>query len=153
MKSEAANVTRIARAGVDDVRLLAPLFDAYRVFYGQSSDAEGASNFLRARLAKGESVVLLALRENFPVGFVQLYPSFSSVSMKRLWILNDLFVDPAARGRGVGHALLAAAEAHARETLAKGLVLETGKENPAATLYASCGYVLNDAFLHYAKDV
>lgn len=101
---------QIQRATIDDLALLAPLFDAYRVFYEQSADLALARHFLEQRLSKQESIIFLALEDATEststsaqqrgLGFVQLYPSFSSVSAQRLWILNDLFVAPHARRRG-----------------------------------------------------
>jgi len=77
-----------------------------------------------------------------PLGFVQLYPSFSSVAACRIWVLNDLFVAPDARGSGVGRALMEAAREHAIRTGAKRLTLETTTENRRAwTLYENLGYV------------
>ena len=122
----------ISRAGPADLDALALLFDAYRGFYGQASDIAGARDWLRSRLRVGESVVLVAKRAGAAVGFVQLYPMFSSVRMARTWILNDLFVDAAARRGGVARALLDAAAAFAREDGAAGLSLETGRDNAAA---------------------
>ncbi|MGO9643178.1 MAG: GNAT family N-acetyltransferase [Candidatus Bathyarchaeia archaeon] len=141
----------IIRASQKDVDRVAPLFDQYREFYKERADAEGARSFLMERLTKNESVVFLAVdRELGAVGFIQLYPSFSSVSMKRLWILNDLFVLPAARKRGVGEALLQRAEEFARQTNAKGLELETWVNNlPAQHLYEKCGWKRNVEFYQY----
>jgi len=141
----------IIRASQKDVDRVAPLFDQYREFYKERADAEGARSFLMERLTKNESVVFLAVdRELSAVGFIQLYPSFSSVSMKRLWILNDLFVLPAARKRGVGEALLQRAEEFARQTNAKGLELETWVNNlPAQHLYEKCGWKRNVEFYQY----
>jgi GNAT superfamily N-acetyltransferase len=86
------------------------------------------------------------------VGFTQLYPSFSSVSMKRLWVLNDLFVAPEARASGAGHALLDRAERWADETGAKGLTLSTQITNlTAQRLYEACGWTKDDEFLHYHR--
>ena len=90
------------------------LFDAYRVFYSQPSDPARARDFLRERMGAGESVVLLAMLDGRAAGFTQLYPLFSSVRTARLWLLNDLFVDPAARRRGVAQALMHAAADFAR---------------------------------------
>ncbi|MDQ1094410.1 GNAT superfamily N-acetyltransferase [Xanthomonas sacchari] len=104
---------RVRQADAHDLPALAALFDAYRQFYGQAPDAATAHAFLAARLARAESVVLLAERAAQAAGFVQLYPSFSSVRAARLWILNDLYVAPAHRRHGVAQALLHAAERHA----------------------------------------
>ena len=135
----------ISRAGPADLDALALLFDAYRGFYGQASDIAGARDWLRSRLRVGESVVLVAKRAGAAVGFVQLYPMFSSVRMARTWILNDLFVDAAARRGGVARALLDAAAAFAREDGAAGLSLETGRGNAAArALYRAAGWHEDD---------
>ena len=135
----------ISRAGPADLDALALLFDAYRGFYGQASDVAGARDWLRSRLRVGESVVLVAKRAGAAVGFVQLYPMFSSVRMARTWILNDLFVDAAARRGGVARALLDAAASFAREDGAAGLSLETGRDNAAArALYRAAGWHEDD---------
>ena len=131
----------ITRAGPADLDALATLFDAYRQFYGQAPDAPRARQWLRERLRFGESVVLVAKRGGTTVGFAQLYPMFSSVRTARTWILNDLFVDSAARRGGVARALLDAAAAFARENGAAGISLETTRDNEAArALYRAAGW-------------
>ena len=143
---------RSVRAGLDDLDALVPLFDAYRRFYGQASDVAGARAFLADRFKRGESVIFLAVVDGAIVGFTQLYPSFSSVSMKRLWVLNDLFVTPDARKSGAGRALLERAERWAAETGAKGLTLSTQITNLGAQrLYEACGWTKDDEFLHYHR--
>lgn len=129
------------RAGPADLDALALLFDAYRQFYGQTSDVPRARDWLRSRLRVGESVVLLAKRGGAIVGFVQLYPMFSSVRTAKTWILNDLYVDASARRGGVARALLDAATAFAREDGAAGISLETTQDNAAArALYRAAGW-------------
>jgi GNAT superfamily N-acetyltransferase len=140
----------IRRATSDDLRELTVLFDGYRRFYGNASDIEGARRFLAARLAASESVIFVAARAGDLVGFTQLYPSFSSGAMKRLWILNDLFVAAAARRNGIGGALMNAAESFARDSGARGLLLATQKTNATAkALYESRGWKLDADFDHY----
>lgn len=132
---------QIRRADIDDIARIAPLFDAYRSFYGQPSDLARADAFLRERLARGESALLLAERDGEALGFTHLYPLFSSVRTARVWLLNDLFVADGARRRGVARALLDAAAAFAREQGAAGLMLETGRNNgPARALYRAAGW-------------
>jgi GNAT superfamily N-acetyltransferase len=142
---------RVVRAASKDLDELVPLFDAYREFYGQRSDAAAARGFLSERIQRNESVIYLAYASaREPAGFTQLYPSFSSVSLKPLWILNDLFVRSGVRRGGVGRALLERARQHAVETGAKGLTLSTAVTNKAAqTLYESCGWRRDEEFLHY----
>jgi GNAT superfamily N-acetyltransferase len=143
---------RSVRAELDDLDALVPLFDAYRQFYDQAADLPGARAFLADRFKRGESVVFLAVVDGAIVGFTQLYPSFSSVSMKRLWVLNDLFVTPDARKSGAGRALLERAERWAAETGAKGLTLSTQLTNLGAQrLYEACGWTKDDEFAHYHR--
>jgi ribosomal protein S18 acetylase RimI-like enzyme len=129
------------------------LFNAYRMFYGRSSDLALAEKFLHDRLAAGESVIFFCQQQpaQTPVGFTQLYPSFSSVSAGRIWILNDLFVAPEARRFGVGRVLIQAAHDYARETNALRVVLSTAHTNIAAqALYESMGYIRDIEFRTYS---
>ena len=140
----------VRRAEIGDVDELAPLFDGYRQFYGQRSDLAAGRAFLAERMRRDESVIFVAIADDVMLGFTQLYPSFSSVSVKRLWILNDLFVSPTARRGGVGRRLLERAREWAVETGAKGLTLTTALTNSAArSLYESCGWRRDDEFAHY----
>ncbi|MBT2664924.1 GNAT family N-acetyltransferase [Bacillus sp. ISL-4] len=140
----------IQKATLHELESLTELFDLYRVFYEQASDAVRAREFLRERLTNGESVVFMAYDEGNPIGFVQLYPSFSSVSMMRSWVLNDLFVKESARKKGFGEELLNAAITFAHETGAKGVSLETGKDNVnAQKLYEKIGFVRESNHFYY----
>jgi GNAT superfamily N-acetyltransferase len=142
---------RIVRAGRNELDDLVPLFDGYRQFYGQRSDLAAARAFVGDRMDRDESVIYVAYAgSGEAAGFTQLYPSFSSVSLKALWILNDLFVRSDVRHGGVGRALLERARQQAVETGAKGLVLSTGVTNEAAqTLYESCGWQRDEEFFQY----
>jgi GNAT superfamily N-acetyltransferase len=142
------------RATNEHLEALATLFDGYRQFYGEQSDLGGARAFLAERLERGESALFLAVFDQngreVPAGLAQLYPSFSSTSMRRLWILNDLFVAAEARKYGVGRALLQAAREHAERTGAKGLELMTARDNFAAqALYETMGWRRDEVFLSY----
>jgi len=133
--------TTVSHAQPADLDALAALFDAYRQFYGQPSDVAAARDWLRNRLRFGESRVLLARRDGAPAGFAQLYPMFSSLRMARIWVLNDLFVLPAARRQGLARSLLDAAAAFAREDGAARIQLETGLDNAAArATYRAAGW-------------
>jgi ribosomal protein S18 acetylase RimI-like enzyme len=70
--------------------------------------------------------------------------------MRPIWILNDLFVLPAARRRGVGTALLNAAKEHAAQTGAVRLVLSTAVTNTAAqAAYERDGWKRETTFFQY----
>lgn len=132
---------------------LAVLFDGYRVFYEQASDPASARRFVSERLSRGDSHIIGAEIDGELVGFTQLYPSFSSVRMRRTWILNDLYVAPAARRGGVAQALMQAALRHAIETGAAYLTLETARDNmPAQALYVAEGWSLDDEYCHFNRE-
>lgn len=146
----------VVRATLADLDAVSALFDAYRVFYRQPSDLQGARDFLRARLEGDESVLLLARdpASGDLLGFTQLYPSFSSVAIRRVWVLNDLFVQPTARRRGVARALMDAAREFACAEHALRLTLETAEDNmPAQTLYESLGYRRETGTRHYSLSL
>jgi GNAT superfamily N-acetyltransferase len=141
---------RIRRASIDDLPHLAPLYDGYRQFYRQPSEPGLAERFLRERLTRGDSVIFLAEDDSGPLGFTQLYPIYSSISMGPAWVLNDLFVAPGARTGGVGRALLERARAHGLETGARWLSLSTEQTNvKAQRLYESLGWVRDTEYYHY----
>ncbi len=132
------------------ITLILPLFNKYRKFYQVEDKPEEAEAFLRDRIEKNESKIFLAMQGDISIGFTQLYPSFSSLSMKRVWILNDLYVDEAYRKHGVGKMLLDAAKEFAVQTNSKGLTLSTGIENETAqSLYEKYGFIRNEHFYEY----
>lgn len=145
----------IIEAGPQHADLVTPLFDAYRQFYRQPADLAGARDFISHRLTHKESVIFLALvrqgNDQAPAGFTQLYPSFSSIALQRVWILYDLFVVPDARRQGIGRALLERARAFAARTQACELTLQTAADNVAAQrLYESLGWKRDEEFLTYS---
>ncbi len=144
----------IRRAEVSDLDQVVPLFDAYRQFYGHPPDAAGSRTFLRDRLSHEDTVIFLALLDERAAGFTHLFPAFSSVACRRLWLLNDLYVSPAARRSGVARALLDRARDHAVETGACGIELSTAHTNvDAQRLYESLGYRQDEVFRHYELQI
>ena len=140
----------IVHADLSHLDALVPLFDAYRVFYRKPSDPEAAQAFLSDRLGAGDSVLFLARLGDEAVGFSQLYPLFSSVRMRRVWLLNDLYVAPEARRQGVAVALMDAARDYAASTGAVALQLATEHDNTdAQALYERLGYERDTDFRTY----
>jgi ribosomal protein S18 acetylase RimI-like enzyme len=148
-------ISEISTVTLEHLEILVPLFDAYRVFYEQPSDLERARTFLLERIQNFESVIYLAFDGEKPLGFTQLYPSFSSTSTQRLWILNDLYVIPEARGLRVGEHLIERAMQLARDTNAKGVMLETAHTNKSGQkLYERMGFMREDLeYRTYFKSV
>lgn len=131
----------INRAKLKDLDALVPLFNGYRIFYKQDSDPVAAKRFLKQRLIQEDSVIYIAYNDDKAVGFTQLYPLFSSVSMKGMYVLNDLYVVENHRGQGVGEALINRAKRLCQSDNNKGLAIQTAPDNPAQHLYERMGFI------------
>ncbi|KGR80935.1 MULTISPECIES: GNAT family N-acetyltransferase [Lysinibacillus] len=128
-----------------------PLFNAYREFYGQSSDLQQAEQFIQERVMGAESIIFLAYLEEEPVGFAQLFPVFSSVAMKRAFLLNDLFVAKQARKQGVAQALMEQCYIYCQQEDARYMMLETARDNvQAQKLYEKMGMTIDDTVYYYS---
>ena len=145
----------IIRASENHLDELARLFNLYRIFYEEKNNYQKAYDFICARVEKEESVIYVASNENDQLsGFVQLYPSFCSVSAVPILILYDLFVDHSKRSNGIGRSLMNAARDFARENGYKRLELSTAKDNYIGqSLYESLGYEVDQEFLHYSLEI
>ncbi|MFP5413822.1 MAG: N-acetyltransferase family protein [Gammaproteobacteria bacterium] len=144
-----SNIT-VRQAVLSDLEELVPLFDGYRQFYGRPSDISAAREFLLARFNHGESVLFIAHGDNAPVGFTQLYPSFSSVSLARVFVLNDLFVHEQARRKGAALKLMTAAIEFSKSLGAVRVSLSTAIANETAqALYQSTGWKRDEQFFVY----
>ncbi|MBT8235190.1 MAG: GNAT family N-acetyltransferase [Bacteroidia bacterium] len=139
----------LIRGTLEHLDDLVSLFDEYRVFYEQASDLQGAKSFLKDRIANEESIIFMAFINNEAVGFTQLFPSFSSVSMQPFLILNDLYVHKRFRQKGIGEALLMHAQKYCSQLNYKGLGLETATDNPAQQLYEKLGWEKDTHCFHY----
>lgn len=143
--------TNIRAANLEDVEQLSELMDLYRIFYRQSSDVEQAKAFLTERITLSESVIFVAEQDGIMVGFTQLYPLFSSVQLKKMWLLNDLFVHSDARKQKIGIALIDRAKMLCIDSVnCGGLLLETEKTNAVGnSLYPKTGFVLDEENNYY----
>jgi GNAT superfamily N-acetyltransferase len=105
----------ITRAGRDDLAELLALLRAYCDFY-EVAPGDGALTALVLALLEDPEhagVQLIARDEETgaATGFATLYWSFSTLSASAIGVMNDLYVDTAARSRGLGAALIEACEA------------------------------------------
>ena len=144
----------VRNAAINDIEKLAILFDAYRVFYEKDSDLQEAKKFLLQRITNNESRIIIAIDKEDMVGFVQLYPIFSSTRMKKLWLLNDLFVDENHRGKGISKQLIKQCKDLCNDTGACGLILETAKTHTTGNnLYVKTDFILDENHNYYSWDV
>lgn len=138
------------KATIQDLKQLAELFDQYRIFYHKDSNIPAAENFLKERIENQDSEIFVAETDRKLVGFVQLYPLFSSTRMKRYWLLNDVYVNENFRGKGFSKKLIEEAKELAKSTNSAGVLLETGKSNDIGNkLYPSCGFEIYDEVNFY----
>jgi GNAT superfamily N-acetyltransferase len=144
---------RVQQATPADLDLVAPLFDAYRQFYGLPANLDASRRFIADRLRLRDSEIFVATDPdagNEGLGFTQLYETLCSLSLRHYAVLFDLFVAPHARRRGVAKQLLQRAHAYARDTGLDRLELQTARTNQEArALYESLGWTRDDIFLVY----
>lgn len=138
----------IIKAHIEHLDYLIPLFDSYRIFYRQQSNKKAAREFLFERLKNKDAVIFIAFEDSIAIGFTQLYPLFSSVSMEPIYLLNDLYVDASFRNQGVGEALINRSKTHCEETDVKGMAIQTELTNQAQHLYERLEFI-KDPDLHF----
>ncbi len=145
-----SNEIEIIQASLENLDELSRLFQNYRIFYKKEPDAEGEKTFLKERITNKESVIYLAKSDDKFIGFVQLFPMFSSTRITRLWLLNDLYVDKEFRKSGAASLLIERSKQLARETKYAGLMLQTAKDNTTAqSVYDRNEFVQDDNFYSY----
>lgn len=146
---------KIRQAVLSDLDALVPLFDGYRQFYGSESDMDAVRAFLLKRFEHGDSVLFIVQDEaGAALGFSQLYPSFSSTALARIFVLNDLFVKQTARQLGVGSLLLNTAAQFAQSVGAIRLELSTAVTNHTAqAVYQRNGWQRDEEFWVYNLEL
>jgi ribosomal protein S18 acetylase RimI-like enzyme len=137
-------------ASIDHLEPFSELFNQYRIFYEQESNIEAVKDFVKTRLRQGDSAIFIASEQDEMLGFAQLYPSFSSIAMQRVWILNDLYVKEEHRRKGIATRLMDAVEVYAKESGAVRITLVTQIDNQIAQqLYESRGFIRDPEYYHY----
>ena len=143
----------IRRAKKKDIEQLSILFDKYRIFYKREGNVATAKSFLKKRMKRKESVIFVAQEREELIGFIQLFPIFSSTNMMRTWLLNDLYVNENSRGKGTAGKLLEAAKDFGATTNSKWLLLQTAADNfTAQKVYEKNGWIKETDFF-YRKDI
>lgn len=142
-------MVEIRKAQLSDLSQLTRLVEQYRAFYNQEP-SERSEDYLASRLKNNEIVTFVAQVNDDLVGFANCYPTFSTVSLSEIWLLNDLFVDPAHRGKHIADQLVQTAEQAARLAGATRIWLRTAHTNtPAQALYEGRGWVQDEVFRRY----
>jgi ribosomal protein S18 acetylase RimI-like enzyme len=148
----------ITRASASDLSVVLPLFDGYRQFYEQVPNLDACKEYLSERLSKLESAIFLAFEEvngeKIGIGFTQLYMTFSSVTLKKFWVLHDLYVKEDFRKKGVAKMLINKSKELALENAPIGLVIESRISNQSAQhLFDSVGFVKEgEHYFYFLED-
>lgn len=140
----------VRQATIQDLTLLAPLFDEYRQGYGSSSNLKQTSDFLKKRFDNQQTTIFIGLKDNIITSFVVLYLGFSTAECAHYYILDDTYVSPNFRRQGMAHQLIDTAILYARQQHALRISLETANRNTEAQqLYEKLGFVLDTEFKTY----
>ncbi|KKI93496.1 hypothetical protein WQ54_04520 [Bacillus sp. SA1-12] len=140
----------IRQATIQDLPKLVPIFDSYREYFKQEKNPQEVLCFLFAKFERLESVIFIAEKDNEIIGFAQLYPVFSSLSLQRVWLLNDFFISEDFRNLGVGKQLFSNVKEFTILTKPKGIELSVEHENKQAwTFWEKQGFKLDDEFRSY----
>ena len=144
------SISRVTATEIPDIE---ELVHQYRDFYKQPRN-EKVKQFLSDRIKDEDAIVFVA---NYveelnirSVGFALCYPTFSTVSLSSIWLLNDLYVDQRYRGHGIANSLMQRVETEAKEFGATRVFLRTAEDNEAAqALYEKRGWVRDVTFCRY----
>ncbi|MFT2112729.1 GNAT family N-acetyltransferase [Marinomonas sp. 2405UD68-3] len=135
---------------IEDTKKIGNFLDMYRQFYGEISDIKSSISFIGNRIISNESVIFVAQKKEKIIGFIQLFPSFSSVTLQKMFIVNDLYVSDKCRGQGVGRALLKESAHYGISKNIKQLFIEGAVSNVKARgLYEDFGFILNSDYMYY----
>lgn len=124
----------LRRAEPADLDALLPLIEAYQAFYEVAPVETAVNQAFFSRFLGGDEIgwIYVADSGDGPLGFACFYRHKSSLSATDTVLMNDLFVVEAARGSGVGRALINQGLDLARESGASCLEWSTAPDNATA---------------------
>ena len=145
----------IKKISISEINDVVKLFDKYMVFYEQESNPEKYKLYLENRLNNNEATIYVAYSsDTTPIGFVLNYHTFSSVSLGKIIVLNDLFVLENYRTEGVGNKLIDCSINLAKEVGAVRVDLGTAKDNfKAQALYEKIGFIKDTEYFSYSFSI
>ena len=147
----------IRKATIQDLDQLTTLFDQYLLFYKRPSNVEKHKSYLKERLENNEAIIFMAFDDESTdkaIGFTLIYPTFSSILLNKILILNDLYVDSTIRNKGTGEQLILKTVELAKELNIKLVRLRTAKNNIVAQgLYHKMGFVRDELVYTYDLTV
>jgi ribosomal protein S18 acetylase RimI-like enzyme len=157
----------IRRAGPEDAAAIARLLHDFNSEYSEPTPGvEALTGYAERLLREGEMTVLLANRPGVEdasdgpggLALIRFRPCIWTGAPEAH--LQELYVVPALRGRGIGRALLKATIEAARAAGATGIDLNTGETDTAArALYESAGFTNREgsregpSMLFYEREI
>lgn len=149
------SIESIRTSTISDLEQLSELFNLYRIFYGKDDDIATATVFINERIKQEDSVIIVAETiDGQLVGFTQLYPIFSSVSAKKAWVLNDLFILENFRKQCVATELILKSIELGKNSNAAWISLQTASDNyNAQALYEKIGFTKDNHYLDYVFNL
>ena len=144
------NTLTIRQANIQDLPKIVPIFDSYREYFKQVKDPVMVERFLFEKFEHLDSVIFIAEQQNEVIGLAQLYPIFSSLTLQRVWLLNDFFIAEEFRNCGVGTQLFARVKEFSLITKSKGIELSVEHTNIKAwSFWEKQGFKLDEEFRYY----
>lgn len=138
------------QATIEDLPKLVPIFDSYREYFKHPKDPLKVESFLYEKFEHLESVMFIAEQQSEVIGFAQLYPIFSSLSLQRVWLLNDFYITEQCRNGGIGKQLFAKVKEFTLLTKSKGIELSVEHTNKKAWhFWENQGFKVDDEFRYY----
>ncbi len=139
----------IKEATTKDVESIVNIFEEYRLFYRQPTNPDSLK-FLKERIEKNESKIFFIEENKVVIGFVQLYPSFSSRHLSKTYILNDLYVLKNHRRKKIAWNLVEHTAKWAKGQGVSEIHLATGIPNTQAQdLYKKFGFKKDNDFFYF----
>jgi ribosomal protein S18 acetylase RimI-like enzyme len=140
----------VRQATIKDLPKIVPIFDSYREYFKQQKNPLKVESFLFEKFVHLESVIFIAEQESEVIGFAQLYPIFSSLSLERVCLLNDFYISEEYRNNGIGKQLFAKVKEFTLLTKSKGIELSVEHTNRKAwQFWEKQGFRIDDEFRFY----
>jgi GNAT superfamily N-acetyltransferase len=144
------HIISVRQASILDLSKIVPVFDSYREYFKQERNPTEVEKFLFDKFEHLESVIFIAEQNSEVIGFAQLYPIFSSLTLERVWLLNDFFICEDYRNKGVGKQLFEKVKEFTLLTKSKGIELTVEHINEKAwQFWESQGFILDEEFRNY----
>jgi GNAT superfamily N-acetyltransferase len=130
---ELADGVEIRPARTEEIEEMLPLIRAYCEFYETEPDDDGLRRMFETLITDpSQGAVFIARDEGTAVGFATLDWKWSSLKAAKMGYLEDLFVDPGARGRGIADALIEVCAERCRELGMPAMAWQTAPDNHRA---------------------